>query len=370
VTEERIVRFAEVGFGAAMASSTRIGIMAPLGGSSTSDLRGDLRLAEELAYDDVWAGEVDDADAVSILAFAAAVTDRIGLGTAVLPVFTRGPAVLATTSATLARLAPGRVTIGVGASSPVIVEQWNGASFDEPLERTRDVVRFLRAALDGQRVVEDYVTFSIRGFRLASPPETPPRLLVAALRPKMLHVARDLADGAIVNWCGADDLPRLAGELGEGQELVVRLFVCPSADAEAVRAAARRQIAAYLTVPAYSAFQRWVGRAPALEAFWRQWAAGDRRAALAAVPDEVVDDLVVHGSPAECADHLTRFAANGATALAVSVLGGPVDPATALRNLAPELERMRSTAGRVTYDRGRISERTQLNAPVEMNETT
>jgi probable F420-dependent oxidoreductase len=342
--------------------------MVPVGERAGSGLRDDLQLVETLGYDDVWAGEVNDADAVSVLGFAAALTSRVGLGTAVLPAFTRGPAVLATTAATLAALAPGRVTIGLGASSPVIVEGWNGGSFAQPLARTRDVVRFVRAALAGEQITAEYESFSIHGFRLASPPEAPPRVLVAALRPPMLHVARDDADGAIVNWCGAG-LPRLADELDDGQELLVRLFVCPSTDAEAARAAARRQIAAYLTVPAYAEFQRWVGRGPALEGLWQAWAGGDRRAALAAVPDEVVDELIVHGSAAACADHLARFAANGATALALSVLGGVVDPSTAIQDLAPELERMRSAGGEVTYHPSGISERTQLNTPVETNET-
>jgi probable F420-dependent oxidoreductase len=333
-----------------MTHGTRVGIMAPVGARGAADLAADLQLVEALGYDDVWAGEVDDADAVSVLGFAAATTARLGLGTAVLPVFTRGPAVLATTAATLATLAPGRMTIGLGASSPVIVERWNGGSFDQPVQRTRDVLRFLRAALAGEQIVEQYPSFDIRGFRLASPPEIPPRLLVAALRPRMLHVARDLADGAIVNWCGADDVPRLAGELSRGQQLVVRLFVCPSGDAETVRAVARRQIAAYLTVPAYAAFQRWVGRGPALEPLWRAWSAGDRRAAAASIPDAVVDELVVHGSPTECGNHLARFAANGATALALSVLDGVVDAGDALRSLAPKLDRMRSPVPPRTYD--------------------
>ena len=337
-----------------MGQGVRIGVMVPVGERAGPrrhvGLRDELQLVETLGYDDVWAGEVNDADAVSVLGFAAAVTSRVGLGAAVLPVFTRGPAVLATTAATLAALAPGRVTIGLGASSPVIVEGWNGGSFAQPLARTRDVVQFLRAALAGDQITEEYETFSVRGFRLASPPETPPRLLVAALRPRMLQVARDFADGAIVNWCGAADVPRLAHELADGQQLLVRLFVCPSTDADTVRAAARRQIAAYLTVPAYAEFQRWVGRGPALEELWQAWAAGDRRAALAAVPDKVVDELIVHGSAAECAEHLARFAANGATSLALSVLDGVVDPSTAIRDLAPELERMRSAGGDVTYD--------------------
>ena len=333
-----------------MHRSVRVGAMIPLGGRSLGEHETLVRDLEAHGYDDLWVGEVNEHDAVSVLALAAAWTERIGVGSAVLPVFTRGPAVLATTAATLAALAPGRFTLGLGASSPAIVEGWNGTRFDEPLRRTRDVVRFLRRALAGERIDEDFDTFSIRGFQLARVPASPPPILVAGLRPAMLHVARDESDGAIVNWCSAADMPRLRAEVGSEAQLVVRLFVCPSTDVEAVRAIARRQITAYLTVPAYADFQRWVGRGTALEPVWAAWSAGDRRGALEAVSDHVVDELVVHGTAAECADRLMAFVANGATSLAISMLEGVGDAFEGLMALAPELPRIRSASVPEAYD--------------------
>ena len=85
---------------------------------------------------------------------------------------------------------------------------------------------------------------------------------------------------------------------GEEREVVARIFVCPSENAEVVRAGARYAIAAYMNVPVYAAFQEWLGRGEQLTGMWAAWKAGDRKAALEAIPDEVVDDLVVHGSPA------------------------------------------------------------------------
>jgi hypothetical protein len=79
-------------------------------------------------------------------------------------------------------------------------------------------------------------------------------------------------------------------------------------------------IAAYLTVPAYAAFHRWLGRAPRLDAMWRAWAAGDRAGALAAIPDDVVDALVVHGDVAACRDHVARYVANGVTVPVLAVV--------------------------------------------------
>jgi probable F420-dependent oxidoreductase len=251
------------------------------------------------------------------------------------PAFTRGPAVLAQSVAALAEAAPGRFSFGVGTSSDVIVERWNGLRFEAPFQRTRDVVRFLRQALTGQRVDATYDTFSVRGFRLARPPQVLPPILVAALRPGMLRLAGSEGDGAIINWLSAADVARVAPEVGAGKEIVARIFVCPSEDAEAVRAVGRRLIATYLNVPVYAAFHEWLGRGPLLADMWAAWKAGDRKAALAAIPDEVVDDLVLHGSAAEVRAQVQRYLDNGVTTPALALVPYRIDLRQALRDLAP-----------------------------------
>ncbi|MGH9060663.1 MAG: LLM class F420-dependent oxidoreductase, partial [Acidimicrobiales bacterium] len=254
----------------------------------------------ELGYTDVWSSEAGGTDAFTPLALASAWAPGLRLGTAIVPAFTRGPALLAMSAGALAEAAPGRFCLGVGTSSDVIVESWNGLSFAEPYRRTRDTLRFLRAALAGEKVTADYDTFSVRGFRMGRPPEVVPPLLVAALRPGMLRLAGREGDGAIINWLSADDVTKVVPEVGEGREIVARIFVCPSEDTDEVRRQGRRTVAAYLNVEVYAAFHRWLGRGPALEAMWRAWQAGDRYGAAAAIPDQVVDELIVHGSPADC----------------------------------------------------------------------
>ena len=91
------------------------------------------------------------------------------------------------------------------------------------------------------------------------------------------------------------------------------MFVLPTEDREVVRAVGRRSIAAYLNVPVYAAFHEWLGRGEVLQPMWDAWHAGDRAAATAAIPDDVVDQLIVHGSPADCRAHLARYVANGVT---------------------------------------------------------
>jgi probable F420-dependent oxidoreductase len=212
-------------------------------------------------------------------------------------------------------------------------------AFENQYKRVRDTLRFLRVALAGEKITQAYEGFSVTGFRLTRVPEQQPQLYVAALRPGMLHLAGKEADGVILNWLGPDDVPTSVAEVeaagGEGKEVVARIFVIPSEDDEMVRAVARRMITAYMNVNAYAEFQRWLGRGPALQGMWDAWAAGDRKGALAAVPDEVVDDLVVHGSFAQCRAKIKRYMDNGVTipALAVSPLG--VDLSDALVALSP-----------------------------------
>lgn len=288
-----------------------------------------------LGYTDVWSAETDGADGLTPLALASAWVPELHLGVAILPVYTRGPALLAQSVAALADAAPGRFTVGLGTSSDVIVSRWNGIEFDEPYQRARDILRFLRSALAGEKVDHAYDTFQVRGFRLARPVEHPPPLYLAALRPGMLRLAGREADGVILNWLSAEDVATVKPELGAEIPAAARIFVCPSEDTETVRAVGRRMIAAYLNVGVYAAFHRWLGRGPDLEPMWSAWQAGDRKGAVAAIPDEVVDALVVHGSYDECRAHVGRYVANGidVPVLAVIPLGVPLDEAVA--GLAP-----------------------------------
>src|ERR1043165_3250282 len=161
------------------------------------------------------------------------------LGTAITPVFTRGPGLLAQSAAALAEAAPGRFQLGIGASSPVVVGDWNAIDHRKPWARSRDMLPFLRAALAGDQVSESYETFEVRRFRLDRPPAVPPPILLAALRPRMLRLAAAEADGVILNWLTAEDVPQVVGELGEHRpnfEIAARIFVCPTEDAHYARA--------------------------------------------------------------------------------------------------------------------------------------
>jgi probable F420-dependent oxidoreductase len=318
----------------------RYGITIPFPGIPLADQRPLIEALPDLGYTDVWSSEVDGADAFTPLVLASQWAPALRLGTAIVPAFTRGPALLAQSAATLAGLAPGRFALGLGTSSDVIVAQWNGLDFARPYQRVRDSLRFLRAALGGAKVTAAYESFEVRGFRLSNTPPTPPDLLVAALRPGMLRLAGREADGAILNWLSASDVrtvaPLVTGAAPEGaqREIAARIFVIPTADADAARAIGRQLIAAYLNVPVYRAFHEWLGR-DALTPMWTAWAAGDRKAAAASIPDTVVDDLVVHGAAEACREHLGRYVDAGVGTPIIALLPGTGDPAEQIRALAP-----------------------------------
>ncbi len=307
----------------------RLGITVPFAGVPLADHRRWFADALAAGYTDAWSGEVNGTDGFTPLALAAAWEPDLRLGIAIAPAFTRGPALLAQTVAALAEAAPARFAFGLGTSSEVIVEQWNGIAFDRPYERVRDTLAFLRLALSGEKVTADFGTFSVRGFRLSRPVSAPPPLYLAALRPGMLRLAGREADGVILNWLSADDVGRSLAEVragtrtqaaGDTFEVVARIFVVPEPDPAVARALARRMVAAYLTVPAYAAFHRWLGRTGLLQGMWDSWRAGDRKAALGAIPDEVVDALVVHGDPDDCRAHVARYVERGVTLPVLTVV--------------------------------------------------
>ncbi|BAL92208.1 putative luciferase-like monooxygenase [Actinoplanes missouriensis 431] len=309
-----------------MGMSMRWGMTVPFGGVPLADHAAVYTALADAGFTDVWSAEVNGTDAFTPLTLAAAWEPRLRLGTAIAPVFTRGPGLLAMTAAALAETAPGRFQLGIGASSPVVVGDWNAVDFSRPFARSRDVLRFLRSALAGEVVDEEFATFTVRRFRLERPPATPPALMLAALRPQMLRLAAAEADGVILNWLAATDVATALAETkeaGPGFDVAARIFVIPTEDAGYARTVGRRMITAYLTVPAYAAFHRWLGRSEVLEPMWRAWESGDRKGALAAIPDSLVDELIVHGSPDECRSRVEAYARAGVTVPVMALMPTP-----------------------------------------------
>lgn len=317
----------------------RWGLTVPLPGVPLLEHEAVIKALPDFGYTDVWSAETNGTDAFTPLVLAASWEPTLRLGTAIVPVYTRGPALIAMSAASLAAAAPGRFVLGLGASSPAIVANWNGLDFSEPYRRTRDVLRTTRTALAGERVDGEFDTFTITRFKLEQAPAQPPQIVLAALRPQMLRLAGREADGAILNWLASYNVAQCVAAIGNADaEVVARIFVCPTEDVEFARNLGRLLISSYLTVPAYAAFHDWLGRGDALRPMHEAWAAGDRKAASASVPDDVIDDLVLHGSPRSCRDQVQAYVDAGVKTPVLALLPTPDGAPTLelLRDLGPE----------------------------------
>jgi len=315
--------------------TSRYGITIPFDGVSLPDHQALFHRLAELGYTDVWSAEVDGADGFTPLALCAAWEARLHVGVAVTPVFTRGPGLLAMSIAALAEVAQGRFTMGLGASSQPVVELWNGISYEEPFAKTRDVLRFVKRALDGEKIDDVFDTFEVHGFKLSRPVLERPPILLGALRPGMLRLAGKEADGAILNWLAASDVTQCAHEVGDAKIIAARLFVIPTEDADTARFIARRMISSYLTVATYAEFHRWLGRGEILQPMWDAWKDGNRKLANEVIPDSVVDELIIHGSYDACRDHVARYVDAGVHVPTLAIVPFGIDLNEAIEGLAP-----------------------------------
>ncbi len=304
----------------------RWGLTLPFPGIALRDHEPIVRAAEDAGYDDLWTGETNGPDGFTPLALAAAWTSRVRLGTGVVNPFTRGPAVLAQQAAALQDASDGRFVLGLGSSSNVIVERWNGVPFERPLTRVREAVEGLRPVFAGER--------GIGGFKLETPPATPIPLYVAALRDRMLRLGGAVGDGTFVNFLPLSGLPHVTGQIRAGEaeagkpagasDVVCRFFCIPQPEEEGLPLA-RFMFAAYGTVPVYEAFFRALGWGEQLDPMLTAWRAGDRQLALERAPDDLIRDIFVFGSPEEQRARLDEYAAGGITTFVLTPITTPDD---------------------------------------------
>jgi alkanesulfonate monooxygenase SsuD/methylene tetrahydromethanopterin reductase-like flavin-dependent oxidoreductase (luciferase family) len=237
---------------------------------------------------------------------------------------------MAQCAGTLQDVSGGRFTLGVGVSSKMIVERWNGVPYDKPLGRIKEYVGIVRELLDGKRVEHDGTYYDVHGyFLMMHNPQPPPPIILGALNPQMLRAGGEVADGVCLNWIGshavADALAHVkAGPRPTTNACFVR--VCVTDDVDAVRRWARREVMSYVTVPAYrTAFgvQGWEGvTTKAMEL----WEAGDRKAAAASLPEEFLDTLVLAGDAADVRSRFEAFRAAGVDEPVAFLVSGQSDP--------------------------------------------
>lgn len=328
--------------------------------------RENLALAQEadrLGYDSAWAAEAYGSDAVTVLSWVAAQTTRIDVGSAVLQIPARSPAMTAMTAATLDTLSGGRFRLGLGVSGPQVSEGWHGVRFDKPLARTREYVDIVRTALARQTVRYDGAFWTLplpdgpgKALRLAVHPvrEHLP-LYLAAIGPKNLELTGEIADGWLAIFFSPEHAGELMGHVAAGRAKVGRSLegfdVVPTVplvvgdDLEACAAPLRHYCALYIGGMGsreqnfYNRLAVSMGYDDAAARVQDLYLARNHREAAAAVPFEFVDRTSLIGPADRIRDRLHAYAEAGVTTLSVSPYGGPLDERlVALRTLSDALD--------------------------------
>lgn len=302
--------------------------------------------AEDLGYESVWIADTNGPDPFALAAAVCQVTQRMRVGIAVSPVYTRTPGVLAQAAATLGQLAPGRFILGLGSSSHAIVEQWHGLSFDKPLTRVRESVTLVRSLLKGEKSSFAGKTIKSHGFRLFMLPPASVPIYLGALRPPMLELAGEVGDGVAVNLFPVEALGRMREHLAIGArrvgrdpgtlEIVCRHQVMVTNDRQAARELFRSALTGYFATPVYNRFAAWYGFEQEAQLIAEGFRKGDRALTRKGMSDRFVDALAIFGTIEECRERIAQYVAAGVHTTAISVLSFDPDVVrVTLEGLAP-----------------------------------
>ena len=327
-----------------------------------------LRLAQEadrLGYDSAWAAEAYGSDAATVLAWVAAQTERIDVGSAVFQIPARTPAMTAMTAATLDTLSGGRFRLGLGVSGPQVSEGWHGVRFDKPLARTREYVEIVRTALARETVRHEGAFWTLplpdgpgKALRLTVHPvraEIP--VYLAAIGPKNLELTGEIADGWLAIFFAPEHSSELLGHVRAGRDkagkdadlagfdVVPTVPVVVGDDLEACAAPLRHYAALYVGGMGsreqnfYNRLAVSMGYEEAAAKVQDLYLARNHRDAAEAVPFEFIDRTSLNGPRERIRDRLAAYAEAGVTTLSVASYAGSLDErVAALRTLAEVLD--------------------------------
>lgn len=276
--------------------------------------------AEANGFPDAWWGEAGAPDALTTTAALGALTRTIRIGVAVSSVYARTPVVFAATANALEQIMPGRFVMGLGSSSPAMVEGWHGQTFEKPLSRVKETAEAVQAMLKGEKTNIDGVTIKSRGYAQMGL-ESPPPVYLAALRSKMIETAAEVSDGVIFNLWPRSALPRMmdhvkigaerAGKDPANLEIVNRAMVLVTDDKAAARDRFRAGFAPYYATSVYNNFLAWAGFEDAAATILEGWQERDRKKTGAALTDDLIDEIAIIGDEDECRERIRSDASGG-----------------------------------------------------------
>jgi F420-dependent oxidoreductase-like protein len=305
-------------------------------GTSPLELIALAQEAERLGYDSAWAAEAWGTDAVTVLSWLAATTSTIKVGSAIMQIPGRTPANTAMTAATLDLLSGGRFLLGLGTSGPQVVEGWHGQPWGKPLTKTREYVSIVRAALKretvefhGDQYEIPYAGADATGLGkplklMLRPLRDSIPIYLAALSPKNVRLAFEIADGWMPIFFSPERARDAFGyEPREGFEIVPTVHVIVTDDVDAARDVLRPMLALYIGgmgargANFYNALVQRYGYEADAERIQALYLGGSQREAIAAVPDELIDEIALVGPPERIRDRLDAWREAGVTTLLV-----------------------------------------------------
>ncbi|HLZ69503.1 MAG TPA: LLM class flavin-dependent oxidoreductase [Dehalococcoidia bacterium] len=273
---------------------------------------------ERLGYESAWVAETAGYDVVSLLTAMAASTSRMQLGTGIAGVYLRSPLLMAMSANAVNEFSGGRLLLGLGTSTPVIVERWHGLPWSTPLGHMRAYTELVRRLLGGERIKSDG-PYALNGAQLVVPAAGVPPIYFGALNDGMLALAGAIADGVILNFPtlsyagrAIERVRKSVAEAGRDPAAVtiaafIRTTVTETPDSAFLRERYERELIQYALAPVYRRVFSADGYGALCDRVNALWAAGQRAEALAALTPEFLYDHTVVGPPADCAARLQAF---------------------------------------------------------------
>lgn len=319
-------------------------LLAPAGPGSLLPPGTLLELAEaadRLGYDSVWFPEGSGRELLSMLGAAAALAVRVRLGSGIMPIHSRPPALAAMAAATLADLSGGRFILGLGVGHRRLVEAGYGRRYRRPVDAMREYVAIVRAALAGHTVRFPGRVFRVEAFRLEAAPQHAVPIYLAALGERMLRLAGEIADGVILNWATPASIRRAAAVVRDAAaragrdpgdvRVVCYVRVAVTSRAPEAWGVVRRLLATYAAMPAYAQALGAAGFGAGVARIGAAWQAGGPDAAARAVPEALLAQMAVVGSAADVREGLNAYHEAGADLVAVYPFPVGDDGAAAMR---------------------------------------